>query len=151
MSKWETLEAHLSFTYSIFEGRPIDHKFIEDYGRENSIFKNRMERLEKSAERYFQSKPDQVQEGRFACLLKQAKELSSYRHNIAHGMVVGLDLPSRQVFVLVPPAHGFFHLTKKTGDYSYRPTDIASYTRRFNDLSRLVQAFNHERHPPKRG
>ncbi|MCP3408817.1 hypothetical protein [Bradyrhizobium sp. CCGB01] len=149
LSKWETLEAHLSFTYSIFEGRPVDHDLLERYGHEGRIFKDRMNILNQSAERYFRRKPDQAEEARFKDLVSDAVRLSNLRHRIAHGMVAGAEVVTGQFeFWLVPPAHGFFHLTKRDGDYRYSSEDIDRCASEFMEHATQIQKFNHERHPP---
>jgi hypothetical protein len=147
-SKWETLEWHLAFMFTIFEGKPIDHKTVEAYGRESKIFKDRMSTLRKSAEKYFRANPDQHEEGRVECLIKEAERLANFRHRIAHGIVAGIKQHNGTDYRLMPPGHGFYHLTKREGDYNYSSDDIAGYTKEFMDLATKVQKFNHERRPP---
>ncbi|WP_338834607.1 hypothetical protein [Bradyrhizobium septentrionale] len=151
ISEWETLEAHLSYTYSIFEGRPVDSALLRDYGREARIFRTRMEAVRASAEKYFQSHPNQEQEARFEALVSKAEELSTLRNRIAHGMVMGQQAsPGQTLYSLIPPSHGFHHLTKKDGgeSYSYDSKEIEAHTDSFIKLATDVQKFNHERHPP---
>ena len=150
LSKWETLEATLSYTYSIFEGRPVDYELLESYGREGRIFKDRMLMLQQSSENYFRSCPNQNEECRLAAFVTEANRLSTFRHQIAHGLLVRKeDYSGRVRYVVVPPAHGFFHLTKRYGDYySYDARHIDGFANEFVELAKAVQAFNHERHSP---
>jgi hypothetical protein len=147
-TKWETLEWHLAFMFSIFEGKPLNHKTAENYGRESRIFKERMATLRASAESFFRTTPSQHEEGRVECLIQEAERLANYRHRIAHGIVIGVETANGKFFRLVPPSHGFYHLTKKDGDYAYSSEIIAGYTAEFIDLAKKVQKFNHERQPP---
>src|SRR5258708_4844759 len=82
LSMWETLEAALSYTYSIFEGRPVDYELLENYGREAKIFKERIATLELAAEKYFRFRPNQNEECRFAAFIAEAKRLSTFRNQI---------------------------------------------------------------------
>jgi hypothetical protein len=150
LSMWETLEAALSYTYSIFEGRPVDYELLESYGREGRIFKDRMIILQESAEKYFRSQPNQNEECRVAAFVSEAVRLSTFRHQIAHGIVIGKeDYADRIQYVLVPPTHGFHHLTKRDGHYyNYASAEINAFANNFIELGRAVQTFNHERHSP---
>jgi hypothetical protein len=147
MTRWETLEAHLSFMYSIFERRPLVYAVIENYGRESKIFRDRIGSLRKSAEKYFQSQPNQQAEARVECLIEEANRLSSFRHRIAHGVVIGLTIDDHIEYRLVPPTHGVFHLTKNDGYYGYTPAEIDGYATQFADLARQIRQHNHELHP----
>jgi hypothetical protein len=150
LSMWETLEAALSYTYSIFEERPIDYDLLESYGREAKIFKDRMATLERAAEKYFRFQPNQNEECRFAAFIAEAKRLSTFRNQIAHGIVIGKEnYASGIYYVLVPPSHGYHHLTKRDGlHYNYGSSEIDAFAGSFIELGRAVQMFNHERHPP---
>ena len=150
LSMWETLEATLSYAYSIFEGRPIDYELLESYGREGRTFKDRMNILEQSAEKYFRSRPNQNEECRVAAFISEAVKLSTFRHQIAHGLLSGKeDYTDRVYYAIVPPSNGYFHLTKRDGHYySYGSKELNAFAHSFIELARAVQAFNHERHPP---
>lgn len=147
-SKWETLEAHLSFMFSIFEGNPLDRDILRNYGREAKIFNDRIASLRKSACKYFRSAPNQHEEARVEAMIAEAVRLSNFRHRIAHGIVSGQELTTHDEYRLVPPDHGLFHLTKRDGYYAYSSDDIKARAREFTDLAAQVQAFNHERHSP---
>lgn len=149
LTKWETLECHLSYMYSIFAGKPVDHIVLEQYGEDGPIFKERMLRIEAAAKKYFISCPNQAEEGRADCFIAEARRLANFRHRIAHGMVIGLETEDGIIFRLVPPSHGYFHLTKRDGDYAYSSEQIDGYTKEFLTLASKVQKFNHERHLAK--
>jgi len=43
---------------------------------------------------------------------------------------------------MVPPWHGVFHLTKKTGQYLYSARDVDARTQTFQALAARVSEFN---------
>lgn len=148
LTKWETLECHLSYMYSIFDGRPLNIIVLERYGECGSIFKRRMDQLEGAADKYFQSSPNQAEEALVVYCIAEARRLANFRHRIAHGMVVGIENVGGNTFCLMPPSHGYFHLTKRDGAYAYSSEEIDKYTEEFLDLAKRVQKFNHERCAP---
>jgi hypothetical protein len=130
ISAWETLEAHLSYLYSIFIGKPMLIDALEAYGRENKIFEQRIRGLCGTAEAYFMKQPSQDREGEVDAIISEARRLSIYRHQIAHGIITAImvaevanndqeveDLFQRGpkfCYCVVPPWYGAIHLTKET-------------------------------------
>lgn len=148
LTKWETLECHLSYMYSILDDRPLNNIVLERYGECGPIFKRRMDQLEEAADKYFQSSPNQAEEALVIYCIAEARRLANFRHRIAHGMVVAIENVGSNTFYLMPPSHGYFHLTKRDGDYAYSSEEIDKHTEEFLDLAKKVQKFNHERHNP---
>jgi hypothetical protein len=63
---------------------------MQEYG-EGTIFKSRLEGLERAAERYFTNHPNQVSEGKFGCLSRAATGFADRRNEVAHGFVFQVD------------------------------------------------------------
>lgn len=147
---WETLEAHLSYLYSIFVGKPLDFSALKEYGRKNKIFELRMQALCEAGAKYFQTAPSQPKESELHSLISGARRLAVFRHQIAHGVVDGYERAEGGiVYKLVPPSHGVFHLTKATGQekYSYGSAEIDKFKAEFDAHSERAKAFNHSLHP----
>jgi hypothetical protein len=152
-TQWEYLEWQLSHLYSIFVGKPRQIGTIEEYGRENSTFNNRMTRLEKMAERYFQPAPCQEKEGEFSSIIAECRAVSIKRHHIAHGVVTGVQvfsnvnagewaIPSIGYFV-VPPRYAAHNLTKHTRVYyTYGSAQIDKIAKEFRAALVRVATFN---------
>ncbi len=153
MTAWETLEAHLSHLYSIFIGKPLLADALEQYGRDSKIFKDRMNSLCEAGRVFFVASPSQEYEAILDGIIREAKRLAVFRHQIAHGLVVSLasypGIPTESgmqiplpAFLLMPPSHGLFHLTKTTGHYRYGAKEINEYADEFYALGTKVQNFN---------
>jgi hypothetical protein len=147
-SAWETLEAHLSYLYSIFIGNPMQGRIMEEYGREGRIFELRMQTLCEAAHAYFLKVPNQEYEAIVDSIILEARRLSIRRHQIVHGIVSSAQIFSSENniitpgFFLVPPLHGVFHLTKNTGHYLYSSKEIDAYAAEFHVLASRVEDFH---------
>ena len=158
ISTWETLEAHLSYLYSILVGKPLLIEAMKEYGRTNRIFEQRMRALCDVSEFYFTKQPSQDHESEINTIITEARRLSTYRNQIAHGVVVAImealimekneDFDDaakrvRYVYCLVPPWHGVFHLNKGDNKY-YRLGSyaISAYIEEFGKLSQRVEILN---------
>lgn len=153
---WETLEAHLSYLYSICIERPMQIEALQEYGRDARIFQKRMDALASAAAKYFQKHPSQVREGILDDLIADSRKLAEKRNQIAHGIVYSMTVFSRRAggedvltpgYAMVPPSHGVFHLTKATGQYFYNSPAIIDYTKDFIDLARRVAEFTSTLNP----
>ena len=145
---WETLEAHLSYLYSICIERPMEIKALEEYGREAKTFPQRMTALKSAAERYFQKNPSQLHEGILDGLVEDASELVQKRNQIAHGIVYSMTSVSKGSngevrlvpgYAMVPPWHGTFHI--KGDDFFYTSRAIIDYTDDYIELAGRVAAL----------
>jgi hypothetical protein len=142
---WETLEAHLSYLYSVFIDRPMEIKALEEYGRDAKTFPARMDGLTSAAEHYFQKNPSQLHERTLADLVKDAKGLLRNRNQIAHGIMYAMTCVSKDSdgvdrfalgYAIVSPWHGTFHI--KGDDYFYTSRAIIDYTHDFMTLTERV-------------
>jgi hypothetical protein len=84
-------------------------------------------------------------------LIRDARDLSTSRNQIAHGIVYSIPIvvkdkdgnPTVQTgYSMVPPWHGVFHLTKKTGQYFYSARDVDARTQTFQALAVRDSEFN---------
>jgi hypothetical protein len=146
-SAWESLEAHLSYLYSIFLGKPTHGRIMQEYGKDGRIFDMRMQALCKAAQVYFRRAPHQSHEATVDSFIFETRRLSIRRHQIVHGFVSSSPMFFSELniitpgFFLVPPLHGIFHLTKTTGHYLYSSKEIDAYTDAFNALASRVKDF----------
>jgi hypothetical protein len=139
LSAWETLEAHLSYLYSIFVGRPLAPAALSGYGRENKVFNKRMTALCKAGCKYIQARPAQQSlESELDALIVEARRLATFRNQIAHGVVWGKE--SDSAYSLVSSSHGVFGLTHLP--YRYRVAEINKFEAEFVTHGARVQAFN---------
>jgi hypothetical protein len=144
-SAWETLEAHLSYLYSIFIGNPMQGIIMQEYGREGRTFEMRMQSLCEAAHVYFRRVPNQSYEATVDSLIREARSLSIKRHQIVHGFVSSALMffsehsIIRPGFFLMPPIYGVFHLTKSTGYYLYSSKEIDAYATEFHALASCVE------------
>jgi hypothetical protein len=147
ITAWETLEAHLSYLYSIFVDKPLAFAALDQYGRENKIFNDRMTALCKAGRKYFQRCPSQKKEGEVDSLIAETRRLSVFRHQIAHGAVIGKEMfhdgEDVIAYSIVPASHSIYSLTKTTTPYSYNSTDIHNFELKFAAHAERVRAFNH--------
>jgi hypothetical protein len=87
MSEWEELELYLARLYAKFlKIHPIRAIAVTEY-RNAAIFRVRANVIEKAADKYFVSHPDQEREADFQQLLGDIRQLSNRRNDIAHGVV----------------------------------------------------------------
>lgn len=87
---WESIEFELSnLCHNFTDDRQIDGQ--RQYG-EGNIFANRLSILSKFACAYFTRHCDQSKEGRFNELCTQARQFSTRRHEVAHGIVFDITL-----------------------------------------------------------
>jgi hypothetical protein len=141
LSAWETLEAHLSYLYSIFVGKPLVPAALSGYGRENKVFNRRMTALCKAGCEYIQARPAQQSlESELDALIVVARRLATSRNQIAHGVVQGKESGSSIVYSLVSSSHGVFGLTHLP--YSYRVAELNKFEAEFDAHAACVQAFN---------
>jgi hypothetical protein len=143
-SAWETLEAHLSYLYSIFVGKPMLVDALEEYGRDRTTVPARMAELCKVGKAYFTKFPSQELEAMLADIIKDTRALSGKRHQIAHGIVHTLPaftgaqdehgwyIPSPG-FLLMPPWHALYNLARKGKEdqYRYGSREIGEWTQKF--------------------
>lgn len=144
ITQWEILEALLSILYSIFEGKRNQLDAMQEYGKKGRIFFDRLKLLETAAERFFQSHPSQSHEGMFCEVVREARALSTRRHQVAHGIVQGIltylpenNDPERGIapvpsFAVVPPWYAFHQLTKTHGFYRYGSAEIDEWGSEFS-------------------
>ena len=88
LSFWEAAEINLAGLYLIFKGKPQSIPGLVAYSEKSGVFSARLKNLERAAEAYFVKRPDQEVEGQFRRLVERATQLSKYRHQIAHGIVM---------------------------------------------------------------
>lgn len=152
MSSWERLEAHLSYLYSILVKKPMQIEALQAYGRDQRIFDLRMKALKKAADGYEILSPSQERESLLDSLIGEARQLSTYRNQIAHGVVTPVQMPPLNmplepwpeptwIYVLMPSWYGVFHLTKTTGYYQYGSKQVDEFTSKFHSLAEGVREF----------
>jgi hypothetical protein len=146
MSAWETVEAHLSNLYSIAVKSPTYMVAMKSYGRDSKIFTSRMSTLAKAAASYFAKHPSQEHEGTLAALIAEARELSTKRNDIAHGIVCSIPIVVNENvqpgYAMVPQLYAVFRLNDAEGHYWYGSSEIDTYTERFLALADRVAKFN---------
>ena len=119
MSSWERLEAHLSYLYSILVKKPMQIEALQAYGRDQRIFDLRMKALKKAADGYEILSPSQERESLLDSLIGEARQLSTCRNQIAHGVVTPVQTPPLNmplepwpeptwIYVLKPLGMAFF-------------------------------------------
>jgi hypothetical protein len=86
---WEEYEVHLTRLFAVFSDLPID---AEDtyrlYIEGNLNFSGRLQKIEKTGEKFFKRFPDQTDEGNFTSILARSKGFADRRNDIAHSVVV---------------------------------------------------------------
>jgi hypothetical protein len=158
LSHWEHLELQFSILSSIFDGRPRTIDAMQEYGKRGRIFDERIQGLEKAADRYFRSAPDQSLEGTLAQLASDARKVSIRRHQIAHGIVSGMMTPNdpekivdgdsstymKVNYWVMPPIYA---VLRRNGSYFYGSAamreiaeNIAGLTQRVIEFSNLLSA-----------
>jgi hypothetical protein len=86
LSQWEAIEVELSHVYSLLVYRHEDLEALREYGRP-TIFRDRLDSLQRAAERYFQSNPHQETESEFSDIAKIARNFSARKNDVAHSIV----------------------------------------------------------------
>ena len=156
ITRWELFESQLSYSYSIFIGAPRQIDVLQAYGKEGTIFTNRMETLAKAGEAYFRRSPSQSREGILSNLIAEARSLSIKRHHVAHGVVTAIAVmdPDRadadgfiwsnnMAFWVMPPWYSALNLTKYDGiHYRYSSADIDKIAAEFADATMRAVSFN---------
>jgi hypothetical protein len=155
LSLWEDMEFEFAVLFSIFEGSPGKIALIEEYGVKGRIFEARMKCLEESAAKYFAARCSQELEGDFGGLVDEAYRLAIRRHQIAHGMVTGIDIASnieatrvRKAYWLTSPMYAVARLNKD-GEYFYGSDVILAIGERFMSLSNRANGFGRHLAPPE--
>jgi hypothetical protein len=161
-SAWETLEAHLSYLYSIFVEKPMLVDAMEEYGRDRTTITARTKALNDAATAYFVKFPNQNHEAILGCIIKETEELASKRHQIAHGVVNRLPAFTGSKnelgyyadswgYLLMPPWHALYNLARKKGDDHYRwgSQDIDAWTAKFYACAERVNKLAEAINPPK--
>lgn len=95
--RWENMELALARLYVILSGLPDRPDSYVPYGTEYRKFSMRKVAVERAAEKFFVSRPDQMLEGELRRILQTLDELAIVRHRIAHGhitMWTEISLPS---------------------------------------------------------
>jgi hypothetical protein len=161
-SAWETLEAHLSYLYSIFVEKPMLVDAMEEYGRDRRKLPCRIRALNGAADAYFVKFPNQEHQGALRFIIKETKELASKRHQIAHGVVHMLPAftgsknelgyyADRWGYLLMPPWHALYNLTRKGQDDHYRwgSREIDAWTAKFYACAERAKKLAETLNPPQ--
>ncbi|NBR59873.1 MAG: hypothetical protein EBT89_12050 [Opitutaceae bacterium] len=144
LSAWERLELDLIMLYAgLLKQRPLDARRNPKY-LEANVFRTRMAEVERAARCYFILHPDQALEGDFRTASNLVTNLSSRRHEIAHGIVTplhrwegtseGLDQALRKMmYLLGPPTYRqkWFDEDGLTPEFLYSSVEIDQITRQF--------------------
>jgi len=153
LSCWEFLEAHLADLYSIFQGKPLDVAELIEFGVQGKIFVDRVVILERSAAKYFASRPNQEHEGALSGILRTARALSHTRHQLAHGIVGVVPVYDPDVkdedgwvwpiagYGLVAPLYAA-HRLRKGNFYIHTSASIVAFAEQFGAVSAAAETLS---------
>jgi hypothetical protein len=140
MSEWEELELYLARLYAKFLNIPPIQAIVVAEYKNAAVFRVRADVIEKAADKYFISRPDQDREADFSQLLADIRQLSSRRNDIAHGVVklwwnhreTFSEAVDRNEYMLTPSTY----MDKKFGDdrapqYLFRSVEINRFADHF--------------------
>jgi hypothetical protein len=132
------VEFNMASLYCGLKGLPRIAKHMKDYGSEGRVTSARITLLENTAARFFVAHPDQGAEGEFAEIIRDATELTQFRHRIAHGITWKRNHYGS--WFLMPPWY-----TEKLNfagqEYLYSANQIDAIADHFSDLAARVKAF----------
>jgi hypothetical protein len=153
VTAWEAVEFELSRLYTWFRGSLDDTSLMRDYGA-GRIFRERAERLNAAAEKFFISQPSQEVERQFFDLLLQTKGYAERRNDIAHGMVFQIDHIShfrrrmkikhlgQDHFAVIPPLYANrFHNEAGLPSFAYTSVEMSRLISRFSRIRSHAKEF----------
>lgn len=145
LSCWEGMEVALSDLYAFFIGRPDDPTALFEFGESGKIFANRLQALERAAERYFIRHCDQRLEGELRSRIDSIRSMALSRHRIAHGIVMKR---SDGEYRLAPPVYAARRMSPPDAIYEYTDLELAGFANQFKrEEVRLMVLYGLLREP----